>query len=345
MVHKAMKPTSSSQTDDGVRSRRKNSSRGHHRYVGVRQRPSGRWVAEIKDSLQKVRLWLGTFDTAEDAARAYDEAARALRGANARTNFELPDNDDDDDFPDCGEPFSFEEACRTDEPDGLVGALKAKLFNEPNNKNVSSKGNSSNIVPQSKSIQPNNNNTDPPILSSCNNTSRHKLQTSVTGMSKLNVGPGTRKFHQEPEQSNGNGNINNISINPVALPHDYEQNLVINHETRIEDFVGCNTNTTTTNDPLFTTSTNVVAASTANPWPIPPYPAQTSGGMPYTSYTPDENHSLTQLLTNNVGSLDMLQMQTVALQMNEGEKNGGKMMTNLPYSRLNPQRGKPQETV
>ena len=61
-------------------------SRGR-RFVGVRQRPSGRWVAEIKDSAQRVRLWLGTFDTADEAARAYDEAARALRGENTRTNF------------------------------------------------------------------------------------------------------------------------------------------------------------------------------------------------------------------------------------------------------------------
>ncbi|KAK1408878.1 hypothetical protein QVD17_40994 [Tagetes erecta] len=57
------------------------------KFVGVRQRPSGRWVAEIKDSSQKVRLWLGTYDTPEEAARAYDEAARTLRGENARTNF------------------------------------------------------------------------------------------------------------------------------------------------------------------------------------------------------------------------------------------------------------------
>ncbi|GLT57666.1 hypothetical protein SLA2020_306230 [Shorea laevis] len=74
---------------DSVRGRKKSSSRGHHRFVGVRQEPSGGWVAEIKDSLQKVRLWLGTFDTAEFAARAYDHAARSLRGANAQTNFDL----------------------------------------------------------------------------------------------------------------------------------------------------------------------------------------------------------------------------------------------------------------
>ncbi|KAK7306507.1 hypothetical protein VNO77_44454 [Canavalia gladiata] len=127
---------------DGIRSRKKSSSRGHHRFVGVRQRPSGRWVAEIKDSLQKVRLWLGTFDTAEDAARAYDNAARALRGANARTNFELPESATSgaatkrgaggtasNFMPDCAEPFSFEDINESGtDAEGLLGALKAKLF-------------------------------------------------------------------------------------------------------------------------------------------------------------------------------------------------------------------------
>ncbi|KAK2359466.1 ethylene-responsive transcription factor ERN1 [Trifolium repens] len=62
-------------------------TRNRKRFVGVRQRPSGRWVAEIKDTIQKIRVWLGTYDTAEKAARAYDEAACILRGSNTRTNF------------------------------------------------------------------------------------------------------------------------------------------------------------------------------------------------------------------------------------------------------------------
>ncbi|KAL7221928.1 hypothetical protein ACSBR1_023800 [Camellia fascicularis] len=124
-------------SSERMRGRRKTSSRGQNRFVGVRQRPSGRWVAEIKDSLQKVRLWLGTFDTAEDAARAYDDAARALRGANARTNFELPQSASNSGLgggnsfvSESTEPFSFEEISGTEEADGLIGALRSKLHSK-----------------------------------------------------------------------------------------------------------------------------------------------------------------------------------------------------------------------
>lgn len=71
----------------GGRCKLRNGANKNNRFVGVRQRPSGRWVAEIKDTTQKIRMWLGTFETAEEAARAYDEAACLLRGSNTRTNF------------------------------------------------------------------------------------------------------------------------------------------------------------------------------------------------------------------------------------------------------------------
>ncbi|XP_047336467.1 ethylene-responsive transcription factor RAP2-3-like [Impatiens glandulifera] len=85
-IHHPLKKTPKPRQPNKVKGTEKKRTRKNI-YRGIRQRPWGKWAAEIRDPQKGVRVWLGTYNSSEEAARAYDVAAKRIRGDKAKLNF------------------------------------------------------------------------------------------------------------------------------------------------------------------------------------------------------------------------------------------------------------------
>ncbi|KAL6532250.1 hypothetical protein OROGR_014220 [Orobanche gracilis] len=184
------------------RGRKKQAEPG--RFLGVRRRPWGRYAAEIRDPTTKERHWLGTFDTAQEAALAYDRAALSIKGTQARTNFVYSEQTN---FQSLVNPFELHNFQPPSPPPPQTAIATATTTTTPAIKNHQSQGHSL----TSGGISNSNYNIPHELVHPENNACRFR--------ESLSYDDGNNLFNNHPSETHDH--TNNSGYLDCIVPNEY----------------------------------------------------------------------------------------------------------------------------